>query len=166
MIIKAVFYFATAFLQMSFPGFLSSCHSRVRFFSSVISVLGRESKRKNKHCHVRAWPGHPEIPGTRCACPRTTEEKIILSFLCLARESAKEMPGLNPSMTLSSVSSCPAQGRTWQAVASLTATPTAVREPLLKRVVFCLHIVSKCLVFFGLSDQVRQWQLFIRHSRA
>ena len=25
-------------------------------------------------CHIQACPEYPEIPGTRCACPRMTEE--------------------------------------------------------------------------------------------
>ena len=53
--------------SLSFPCFYS-------FLSC--SALPRTS---NRSVTLSVWPEYPKIPGTRCACPRMTEEKIILS---------------------------------------------------------------------------------------
>ena len=77
------------------------------FFFLSCSSLSRTS---NRSVTLSVWPEYPKIPGTRCACPRMTEEKIILSspyfysflvipvffssplsFPCLARESKRDV---------------------------------------------------------------------------
>ena len=117
------------------------------FFFLSCSGLPRTS---NRSVTLSVWPEYPEIPGTRCACPRMTEEKIILSspyfysflvipvffssplsFPCLARESKRDVRLKAEHDKL------------------LPAWPQhrLRHEPLSKRVAFCVHIVSKCLVF-------------------